>query len=111
MHTRSTAPSQAKKSPRAKLGGYVKTDESTKHFQTFADAGIFSQVLEHLLVFPASNLTTGSGTRISRQWITFISRITGVPTIFRFNFGESSSYFQDSKVKISTKGLDQVDAY
>jgi len=40
-------------------------------------------MLEHLLVFPASNLTTGSGTRISHTGITFTRKITGVPTIFR----------------------------
>jgi hypothetical protein len=51
----------------------LETDESTKHCQSYAVAGFFLQVLEHLLVFPASNLTAGSGTRIS-QTGNFITR-------------------------------------
>jgi hypothetical protein len=75
----------------------LETDESNKHCQQYAFAGFPIQVLEHLLVFPASNITAGSGTRISHTGNCFIRKITRVPTILTFYFGESSSCIHDSK--------------
>jgi hypothetical protein len=62
----------------------LETDESNKHCQSQGYAGCYSQMLEHLLVFPASNLTAGSVTRISHTGI-FITRInTGFQLFWEF---------------------------
>jgi hypothetical protein len=73
----------------------LETDESNKHCQSQGYAGCTSQVLEHLLASPASNLTAGSGTRISHTGIFITRKNTGFQLFLGIYFGESSSCIYD----------------